>query len=705
MSAAFHSAERYFAQRFDIAETPQNYAPFLLEILKALHWRGDAKSLRDALPYSANKAQLGRTDFLNVLAMLGYAPKVIKVHARKITAEMCPCLFVPKDKVAQGQVFLEPAEIKGAAHGTLYIFTDDHENEAEDILPNKTVAASGRPWFFRLLYRFKGVFGQVLLASFFVNILALVTPLFMMGVYDKVIGSHSSETLKFLLAGAILAVGVEFFLRFLRSKSLSWFGARIDYIVSNAIFDKLLSLPASYTERASVAAQLSRLKAFESVREFFTGPLFLAFVELPFTLILLAAIWMIGGPLVMIPLLVAFFYGLILIASHGRLRATTARMATASALRQNMNIETLGKQEVLRSAGLFDAWLGRYEKTSAEASYAGYLYAQAIGIVDTLSQALVVLGGAAMIYFGVDRIWAGEMSMGALIAVLILTWRTLAPLQMACTALPRFEQVKRNITQINRLMALAPERKRAAIADKAPQFKGEIEFHNVGLRYSKDADPVYAGLSFHVRPGQLVAIVGANSTGKSTTLKLLSGLYDPQAGSVRIDGVDIRQIDPVKLRQNVAYVGQEPEVFSMSLEDNLRLVKPDASFEEIGRALKQAGLHDWLQELPDGLATPIGHGASVNIPTAMLPQIALARAYLQDSPIMLIDEMPYEFLNTDAGRRFFDYLKGQKEAKGKNGGGRTILYTTYRQDYIDLADKIVQLYEDGRPQIKENAHE
>ncbi len=690
-SAGVAQVQRYFKTCEDMgSDAPENYASRLMKVLEALGWHGDICALRDALPYKSDG--LGFTDILNTMSALGYAPKIVKVRADKINEDMLPCLFVPKGG-KRGEILLKIPDHHSV--GTAYVFKESIDKV--DVILDKTIAASGLPWFSKLLRRFNGVFRQVLIASFVINILALVTPLFMMSVYDKVIGAHSPATLKYLLAGVVLAVGVEFALRFLRSRSLSWFGSRIDYIVSNAILERILALPASFTERASVAAQLARLKAFESVREFFTGPLFLSIVEFPFTIILLAAIAVIAGPLVVIPLIIAGLYGLLLFVMRKKLRALTARMASANGERQNINIETLGKQETLRYAGGFDAWLERYEKASAEASYAGYKYNQMISIIDTLSQGLVILGGISMIYFGVERIWAEQMSMGAMIAVLILTWRTLAPLQMACTALPRLDQIKRNIDQINRLMELTPERGSHKIVQDTPQFAGEVEFYNVGLRYTKDAEPVYAGLSFRVQPGQLVAIAGANSTGKSTTLKLISGLYQPQAGSIRIDGIDIRQIDQMKLRQSIAYVGQEPQFFTGTLKENLCLVKPDATYEEIGVAIKLAGLEEWLRNLPDGLETMLSHSGA-NIQTSLRPHLALARAYLQDSKIMLIDEMPYEFLNSEHGQNFFNYLKEQR-------GKRTILYITYRQDYIDLADLVIQFYQDARPQIKERNHD
>lgn len=704
-SATADNIDFFFSSYFNTnTDSSQNYAPYLLQILEALHWNGDAKALRDALPYhkrSLGKQKLGFTDFLNVMSLLGYAPKVLHMNASSISDDMLPCLFIPKHKNGKlkGEILLKTTEREES--GTVFIFSKDH-SETLDIIPDKTISSSDHSWFLKLLYRFKDVFKQVLLASFVISLLAMVTPLFMMSVYDKVIGAHSGETLKYLLAGVLIALSIEFSLRFLRAKSLSWFGARIDFIVSNAILERILALPASYTEKASVAAQLSRLKAFESIREFFIGPLFLSFIEFPFTIILLIAIGIIAGPLVLIPIIIAALYGLLLFTMRTRLKALTARMAKASGERQNIQIETLGKQKVFRFSGGYNAWLERYEKASAEAAYSSYLYGQTISLIDTLSQSLVVLGGIAMIYFGVERIWAEQMSMGAMIAVIILTWRTLSPLQMACKALPRVAQVRRNIEQINRLMTLTLERDGKRSSQNVPQFKGEIEFHSVGLRYSKDTDPVYAGLSFEISPGQLVAISGANSTGKSTTLKLISGLYHPQAGSIRLDGADIRQIDPLKLRQNVSYVGQQPEFFSGTLEENMRLVRPDASDEDIISALDKAGLSEWYESLKSGLNTSIGqsgHGkVSVTIPSTIYPQLALARAYVEDSPVMLIDEMPYEFLNSPAGEKFFNYLKKEK-------GKRTILYVTYRQDYIDLADVTIQFYEEGRPLVKENNHD
>ncbi len=693
MTSLAPSVDAYIHSTFDTDVHKQGYGSYIHPLLVALGWNGDTKALRDALPFHAKT--IGFTDFLNIMSFLGYPPKVVEIEMHHIKPDMVPCLFVEMKDLSKshGKIVYEPTDT--TTHGVAYVFKEHFG--PYDIIPDQTIASSGWSWFTKLLFRFNGIFAQVLIASFVISLLALVTPLFMMSVYDRVIGTHSPEMLKYLLAGVVLAIGVEFSLRFIRARSLTWFGARIDNIVSNAIFERILSLPATYTEGASVAAQLARLKAFESVREFFTGPFFLSFIEFPFVLILVAAIAIIAPSLVVIPLVIIILYGIMLTAYRSRLKALTSRLATANIERENMNIETIGKQETLRSSGGFDAWLKRYEKVSAESSFAGYRYNTAITKIDTVTQEMVLLGGIAMIYFGVGSIWAGDMTTGSMIAVLILTWRILSPLQMICIMLPRLDQVKRNIEQINRLMDVTPERELAGVNPELPRFKGLVEFNNVGLRYSKDADPVYAGLSFKIEPGKLVAITGTNSAGKSTTLKLISGLYNPQAGSIRIDGTDIRQIDPLKLRQNIAYVGQQPEFFTATLRDNFLFVKPEATDQEIIICLGEAGLGNWFLELPWGLDSTIGQGAEDVVPSGFEPQLALARAILQDSKVMLFDELPYEFLNSSWGQYYYNFLK-------KLSGKKTVFYVSYRQDYINLADIVIELTQELRPQIREGKH-
>ena len=666
------------------------FVNILLDLLSQLQWKGDAKNLRDALPYEDK--EIGFSDFLNIMTYLGHPPKIINASDQKLNSSLVPCFVRTDSFFAKPKYKFFPDVPEEKVTGTLYIFREKgneaYSNDGQSLQRPKVIS-----WFRDIIYRFHKIFIQVFLAGFVINMLTLVTPLFMMAVYDKVIQGHSPNTLKYLLIGIILAVGIETALRFLRSKSITWFGARLDYIINFAILERLLSLPASFTERAAVGAQLSRLRAFDTVKSFFTGPLFINFVELPFTIILLAAIAMIGGSLVLIPLCLSAVMIVVLFMMKSRLKKLGANTAYANAVRENMHIETVNKLETLRFSGIITAWENRYKKSCVQAAYHNYKYDQAISQIDNIAQGLIMVGGLAMIYFGVDKIWNGDITVGAMVALLILVWRTLIPLQAVCTSIPRIAQVKNNIVQINRLMDLDPEYQSSETLRQSPDIQGKIEFYNVGLRYSKDSDAIYAGLSFTVKPGQLVAVTGTNGAGKSTTLKLVSGLYHPQAGSIRIDDIDIRQIDILSLRQNIAYIPQNPTFFTATLAENMRFVRPLASDNDIIEALQKASLGDWFDSLEKGLDTVIGDSYQHICPQSLYPQIAVARAYLQDAKILLIDEMPYEFLNSPAGQQFYDFLANQK-------GRKTIIFVTYRQDYIDLSDLTIEFYQDAKPTIR-----
>ena len=249
-------------------------------------------------------------------------------------------------------------------------------------------------------------------------------------------------------------------------------------------------------------------------------------------------------------------------------------------------------------------------------------------------------------------------------------------------------------------MRIETEKKEGAEQAKAPDFRGRIVFFKVGLRYTKEQDPVFTGLSFEAQPGNLIAITGGNGSGKSTILKLANGLYSPQAGSILIDDIDIRQFDPQNLRRHIAYVPQSLSLYKGTIAENLRFAAPLADDKDVEEALRGAGIWEEINALPEGINTPISNGNIKN----MAYNLNLARAYVKDASIILLDELPYVFLNSPAGELFRETLKGWK-------GQKTVLMVTHREDYLKLADKVVFLNAGQSPivgypeQIIENIYE
>lgn len=674
----------------------------------ALNWPGRIRELCHALP--SKDTPLDLVDCTNVLAVLGFRSTSMRLPIDAIDARLLPCLFVPDDTDADlpGPLVILGRDARGSGQitafcgqseavvklagdgqrlGTVFLFEKvDPESEDEDFSRLRTGKTT---WFRGVLSRFRSLFRHIFLTSLLLNFLSLAAPLFLMVVYDKVIATRAADELLYLLLGVLLAITAEAGLRYFRLRSTTWLGARVDYLVNTAIFEQLLKLGVTYTERTSVAAQIARVKSFESVKEFFVGPLFLLVLELPFSLVLIAAIACLAGSLALIPIVVAGLYGLIILLARRKLTDAIRASARATSSKQRQLVETLGKMDALRTSGMTAFSYERLREISGDAAYASFRSAFLSSIIETFAHGLTVLSGVTTIAIGVSLVISGQLTVGALIAAMMLTWRALAPLQTVCTMLPRLEQLRNSIAQVNRLMALEPESRRSDGSGLVKALKGRITFANVGLRYTRTSDPVFAGLSFETEPGQLVALTGSSGAGKSTILKLANRLYTPQAGSIRIDGADIRQIDPAELRMQVSYFPEIPHFFTGTIRENFQVIDPLLTEDRLREALERARAWDGLAALPDGLDTVVGHGHTEALPTGLTYRLGLARGYISDSPVMLFDELPYSVLNSEAGDAFKDFLL---DAKGR----RTVMFVTHRDDYVRIADLVVMLSRDAR---------
>lgn len=318
-------------------------------------------------------------------------------------------------------------------------------------------------------------------------------------------------------------------------------------------------------------------------------------------------------------------------------------------------------------------------------------------LAETGAHALTISAAAATIGFGVQLVWSGDMSTGALVATMILVWRVLTPFYGLCTMIPRLEQLRNSILQVNKLMDLDTEAMEAHGAARLPALRGRVGFTNATLRYGEDADPVFSELSFEANPGELVVITGDNGAGKTSLLKLVKGLYQAAGGSVQIDGFDIRQLDAPDLRRQIAYVPQAPDFFYGTILDNLRLSNGLADTAAVEAALLQADAWQEVLALPNGLETLIGRQGERSLPLALTTKLSLARAYLNPAPLLLIDELPNVLLSGRTGKNLRDYLVDIH-------GRRTVLLVTYRDDFMALADRVVILRRDEAPWVGPSSH-
>lgn len=661
-------------------------AACLVPLLNAIGWRGTPRHLAEALPHFADT--LDADDLVRVLGNLDYPCRIIETSLVKIDRRLLPCIFVARGGPAMvvyegdGKTFTvldgstgAIAEIDGRGlFGTAYIVSQAEE-------PAASPRSGEASWFLSVARRFRKQVVQLLAVTLVTNLLALAMPLFIMAVYDRVIGASSLRTLVYLLIGVALAVGCNLTFRLIRARLLGYIGARFDMILGCGAFQQVISLPLIMTERATVGSQLSRLKQFESVREFFTGPLAGVFLDLPFVGIFLLVIALIGGPLALIPLLlVGVFLGfgaIVVPATQGAVK----QVGEARLRRQGFVIEMFSHLRAIKTAAAEGAWSERYRDISASCARANFRAAQISVLVQTVAQILMLSAGIATLAFGAVRVLDGDMSIGALVACMILVWRVLVPLQVAFLGLTRFEQIKHGLQQLDQLMRLEPERQHGEVGDQHRSLTGQVVFHHVSLRYAPTSEPALLGFDLRVEPGEVIAITGSNGAGKSTVLKLVAGLYRSQAGAVLIDGMDLRQLDAGELRWTIASVPQSCDLFHGTIAQNLRLANPTASDEELISAAHDAMILDEILALPDGFETRLTDRLQRQLSNGFKQGLMLARAYVKNAPIYLLDE-PAAHLDGDGDRALMRKLEALR-------GRSTVFIVTHRPSHLRLADRVV----------------
>ncbi len=657
----------------------------------------------ESLP--ANRDQYDEADVLDTLARLGYFSREVNIRINEIDDRLFPSLFIQGDGTPILLIEQDGGLVKIFRNGTLgYLRTAqlsdkmgraivfDRYDENRPSTSKFVRAATNYGWFRALIGRFHGTFIQILCAGFFINIISLMAPLMLMLVYDRVIATGALDVLPMLVSGMVIAAIFEFTLRGVRTHGLSWIAARMDNIVGNRIFSHLIDLPPAMIERASVASQIARIKTFESIREFFCGSVFLSIVELPFVFLSAGAIYLIAGPLVIVPILSISAYIVLFFLVYRKVKKSIRVAAKASTARQQFTIESFEKLRGIRTYGLKDIWQTKFRDLSGKEMFA-HFHLNFLGMIgETLGHALTVISAIMTVGYGVHLIWMGSIGTGSLVAVMILVWRVITPFYSLCTMIPRMEQIRNSILQVNTLMDIETEQQASKSFATLPVIRGDIAFSYVSLKYTDSADAAFRGLDFTAQAGDFIGITGENGAGKSSVLKMVKGLYNPTEGAIRLDGFDMRQLYTPALRKQIAYVPQQHDYFHGTILENLRYCNPVASRNDIETALDLADALDDIARLPHGIETEISRYAADDFSESLLLRLSLARLYLHISPVMLIDEIPNIILSGRAGKNLRDYIA---RCKGK----RTCFMVTYREDFLKMADTLILLRRGEQPTV------
>ena len=534
-------------------------------------------------------------------------------------------------------------------------------------------------WFWRPLWRNRSIYAQVMLAAVLTNFLGLSTSLFIMIVYDKVIPNQAMESLVALTVGVAIALGFDFLIKTLRATFIDKAGRRADVEMGRLIFDQLLNMQMRL-RRGSSGAFASMLREFDSLRDFFTSATLVALVDMPFIVLFILVIYLICGPVALVPALIVPAVIVVGVA----IQPFMARLANAGhregLTKQGVLVETVNGLETIKVTGAGPMMRDRWQQSIDRQSEIGFrtrAFSQfALNFTVFAQQAAQVL----IIVYGVFLIADARMSMGALVAAVILTGRCLAPLGQVAQTLARANQALTAYRALNTLMAEPPERDTARSYLSRPRLAGAIDFVDVAFRYPDQKTAALDGVSFTVKAGEKVAVLGRVGSGKSTVGKLLLGLYQPDAGAILVDQTDMRQIDPVDLRANIGTVLQDVWLFSGTVRSNVALGAYRPTDEDILRACEIAGVHDFVKETPNGYDLMIGERGE-GLSGGQRQAVAIARALLGDPPVLVMDE-PTSAMDMHSEQLLLSRLADVVRDK-------TLVLMTHRPALLSLVDRVI----------------
>lgn len=668
----------------------------LVAVLRATGWQGSPQDVREAMP--VGEEPLSFAELCDTLARLGYGARI--VHKTRRNGRLDEALLTRLAPQRDGRP-LPLLALTGAGAGVLQaegrlwsLRRPDGSAHPVSAAPKAealavvrvealTAPAPAPSWLRTQMRASFGLMAPALVLTVAANLAALASPIFTMAVYDRVIASGSVDSLAYLAMGALGAAAFEAATRSARGRIMAHVGLRLGYGVGNRVFAKLLDLPAATTERLNVSSQVARVKDIDRVRELFAGTLEQTLMDLPFALMFIAAIGILGGWIAVVPAIAVLLFAAAAPLGNAVLRARAAAAARAGARRQAVMLELTERMRAIRAGGNGMLWLERVRSASEAAAKAGEAHSRASFAMATLGQVLTSGAGLAALVWGVHLVLAGALTTGGLIACMMLVWRLLGPVQMAFVSSTRLGQIAASIRQIDNLMRNPDERETAPAVLPLRVTRGDIAFSRVTFRYGRESEPTLGNLAFQADPGEVVAILGKNGGGKSTVLKLLSGLYTPQGGTIRIDGRDMRQYSPAELRRAITYVPQVPQFFHGTLLENLQMLAPDATYPDILQALESASALEAVMGLPDGLETRFD-SVSSPLPAGLMMRLTLARLYLRSSPIVLLDE-PATGLDMEGEFSFIGALAHLRNR------GATVFMVTHRRQYLAVADKVLVL--------------
>lgn len=549
---------------------------------------------------------------------------------------------------------------------------------------SENIARFDFSWFVPVVIKYRRIFMQVIIASIALQIFALITPLFFQVVMDKVLVHRGYSTLNVIVLALSLVVIFEIVLSGLRTYIFSHTTSRIDVELGAKLFRHMLALPLSYFSARRVGDIVARVREIEQIRSFLTGQALTSVLDMMFSFVFLSVMWYYSQVLTLVVIISLPCYVLWSLLISPVLKKRLDEKFTRNAENQSFLVETVTVINTVKAMAIAPQMTSQWDKLLAGYVTAGFSVTKLATIgqqgIQLIQKAVMVI----TLWIGAHLVIDGKLTIGQLIAFNMLAGQVTAPVLRLAHLWQDFQQVGISVARLGDILNFPTESSGSKLA--MPQINGSIEFKNIGFRYKPDSPQVLQGVSFTIQPGEVIGVVGRSGSGKSTLTKLLQRLYVAEDGQILIDGYDVALVDPSSLRRQIGVVQQDNILLNRTIRENIALISPGMSIEQIVTAAKLAGAHEFISELPEGYDTVVGEqGAGLS--GGQRQRIAIARALVSDPKILIFDEatsaLDYESENI---------IMRNMESICKN---RTVIVIAHRLSTVRAANRIIVM-EKGR---------
>jgi ATP-binding cassette subfamily C protein LapB len=670
-----------------------------------------AESLVAGLPIEEGKSTpelfsiaQAKSEFSRVAQRAGLRSSLVRKELEEISPLVLPVILVLKDngaciltgfdahkehariiipELGETESWVSFEDLHAEFMGFAFYVKKEFEQETIEIEEEFHLPVHKRHWFWDTIKFSTNIYRDSIIASLLINFFVLATPLFTMNVYDRVVPNAATDTLWVLAIGVVIIFVFDTVLKFMRAYFLETAGKKNDVIMSSMLFERVMDIKMDVYPK-SIGVFANHIKEFSAISSFFASATMSIVIDLPFVIIFLLTIYYIAGVIVLVPVITILLILIYSIFIRKPLQESIESTYESAAKKYGILIESLSTLETLKTLGSTGQTQWKWEENSGDMAKKGIRTRMLSSSIVTVTSLLIQVNIVSILIVGVYMIGNNELTMGGLIATVILASRAIAPMGQVAGLISNYEHVKTTYNVLEEIMHLPVERPEGKKFLSRPDFTGKVEFKNVSFSYAGCERNVLDGVSFTIEAGEKVALIGKIGSGKTTIEKMILGLYTATEGSILLDDVEITQLDPNDVRKNIGYVAQDVVLFKGTVKENIIYKEQDATDAQIIRAAEFGGVTSFVNRHPKGFDMEVGE-RGMGLSGGQRQSVALARSFLMDTPIYMFDEPTNSIDGSEEAKLVKRIKNGMKD--------KTVIMVTHKPALLDLVDRLIVLDE------------